>query len=77
MKTIDLETKQYQSLLDELETEKAISSAKSFFEKNLATTLNLIKVEAPLLVEKGTGINDDLNGIYYVFRTRDGVYTPL
>ena len=63
MKTIDLEKKQYQSLLDELETEKAISSAKSFFEKNLATTLNLIKVEAPLLVEKGTGINDDLNGI--------------
>jgi aspartate--ammonia ligase len=63
MKTIQLEKKQYQSLLDEVETEKAISATKSYFEKSLASALNLIQVEAPLIVAKGTGINDDLNGI--------------
>ncbi len=63
MKTIELQKTQYRSLLDELETEKAISLVKSYFEKNLSSSLNLIKVEAPLLVKKGTGINDDLNGI--------------
>jgi aspartate--ammonia ligase len=63
MKTIELPKTQYRSLLDELETEKAISLVKSYFEKNLSSSLNLIKVEAPLLVKKGTGINDDLNGI--------------
>jgi aspartate--ammonia ligase len=28
----------------------------------LKPNLNLIKVEAPLFVEKGTGVHDDLNG---------------
>jgi aspartate--ammonia ligase len=45
------------------ELEKAISDVKSYFAQELATNLNLFKVEAPLIVEKGTGINDDLNGI--------------
>jgi len=45
------------------ETEVQISSAKEWFLRTLKGNLNLIKVEGPLLVEQGTGINDDLNGI--------------
>lgn len=52
-----------QLVLKELMTEKAISELKLKFSSALGVTLNLIKVEAPLLVVKGTGINDDLNGI--------------
>jgi aspartate--ammonia ligase len=45
------------------ELEKSISKVKSYFSRKLAENLNVLKVEAPLIVEKGTGINDDLNGI--------------
>ncbi|MBS3820046.1 aspartate--ammonia ligase [bacterium] len=54
--------KDYQSLLDAEETEEAIKLIKDFFQKNLAKSLNLIRVTAPLFVKKGTGINDDLSG---------------
>ncbi|MBN1686006.1 MAG: aspartate--ammonia ligase, partial [Spirochaetales bacterium] len=40
----------------------AIRGIKDFFEYNLADTLNLRRVTAPLFVKKGTGVNDDLNG---------------
>jgi aspartate--ammonia ligase len=63
MKTIELTEKQDIKVLSELQTEIAISSLKAYFSKSLSERLNLIKVEAPLIVEKGTGINDDLNGI--------------
>ena len=53
----------YKPILDLFETEKAIRQIKEFFESNLAETLNLRRVTAPLFVEKGTGINDDLNGV--------------
>jgi len=53
----------YQSLLDFLETEKAIKLTKDHFEGCLARELNLRRVTAPLFVEAGTGINNDLNGI--------------
>jgi aspartate--ammonia ligase len=53
----------YKSLLDPVETEKAIGKIKDFFQTNLALELNLIRVTAPLFVEKGTGVNDDLNGV--------------
>ena len=56
-------TKKRTVLLTELETEKAIAELKHKFATSLSKKLNLIKVEAPLIVEKGTGINDDLNGI--------------
>ena len=56
-------TKRKPALLTELETEKAIAALKSKFTTALSKRLNLIKVEAPLIVEKGTGVNDDLNGI--------------
>ena len=52
----------YKPALDLFETEKAISLIKEFFQDNLAEELNLRRVTAPLFVEKGTGVNDDLNG---------------
>ena len=63
MKTIELKQTTYQPLLTEMETENAIAEVKSYFAASLSKALNLTKVEAPLLVEQGTGINDDLNGI--------------
>ncbi len=53
----------YQSALDVRQTEKAIKLVKDFFESNLAAELRLSRVTAPLFVLKGTGINDDLNGV--------------
>jgi aspartate--ammonia ligase len=53
----------YQSAQDVRQTEKAIKLIKDFFESNLAAELRLSRVTAPLFVLKGTGINDDLNGI--------------
>src|SRR5210317_315764 len=53
----------YNSILTLKETERAIKMIKDFFELNLAAELKLRRVTAPLFVQKGTGINDDLNGI--------------
>lgn len=53
----------YKPLLGVKETERAIKTLKDFFELNLGTELNLSRVTAPLFVQSGTGINDDLNGI--------------
>jgi len=64
MKTTEiLKEKKPVPLLSELETEMAIAELKLKFAKSLGKKLNLIKVEAPLIVKKGTGVNDDLNGI--------------
>ena len=52
----------YKSFLDLKESEKAIKLIKDFFEMNLAAELKLRRVTAPLFVQRGTGINDDLNG---------------
>jgi aspartate--ammonia ligase len=53
----------YRPLLEPKETEKAIRLIKEFFQENLAFELNLMRVTAPLFVQAGTGINDDLNGV--------------
>ncbi len=53
----------YSSILSLKETERAIKMVKDFFESNLAAELKLRRVTAPLFVQRGTGINDDLNGI--------------
>ncbi len=53
----------YRSILNLKETEKAIKLIKDFFELNLASELKLRRVTAPLFVLRGTGINDDLNGV--------------
>ncbi len=42
--------------------EQAIKMLKSTFQDELAKSLNLRRVTAPLFVLAGTGINDDLNG---------------
>jgi aspartate--ammonia ligase len=55
--------KNYDPLLDLKETEKAIRLIKEFFQINLAVELNLLRVTAPLFVQAGTGINDNLNGV--------------
>ncbi|MCK4880040.1 MAG: aspartate--ammonia ligase [Bacteroidales bacterium] len=52
----------YSSPLSLKETERAIKMVKDFFELNLAAELKLRRVTAPLFVQRGTGINDDLNG---------------
>ncbi len=53
----------YRPALDRRQTEKAIKVVKDFFQLNLAAELCLARVTAPLIVLKGTGINDDLNGV--------------
>lgn len=54
--------KGYQPKLDALTTEKAIRKIKDDFQANLAFELDLQRATAPLFVQAGTGINDDLNG---------------
>lgn len=53
----------YQSTLSIKETQKAIKLIKVFFEGELSERLHLTRVSAPLFVEKGNGLNDDLNGV--------------
>ena len=55
--------KNYKSILDVYQTEQAIKQIKDFFQLNLSSELRLRRITAPLFVKKGTGINDDLNGI--------------
>jgi len=54
--------KNYSTILSLKETERAIKMVKDFFELNLAAELKLRRVTAPLFVQRGMGINDDLNG---------------
>ena len=53
----------YCSFLTLRQTEYAIKKVKDFFERDLATELNLIRVSAPLFVAPESGLNDDLNGV--------------
>lgn len=53
----------YTPLLDLKQTEQAIKLVKDFFERNLSAELRLSRVTSPLFVPRGSGINDDLNGI--------------
>ncbi|NLB48712.1 MAG: aspartate--ammonia ligase [Erysipelotrichia bacterium] len=52
----------YHSLLNVLETQKAIKLIKDTFENLLAEALELTRVSAPLFIEPKTGLNDDLTG---------------
>ena len=54
--------KNYHSLLDLVDTQKAIKLVKDTFESELAKELKLIRVSAPLFVEPKTGLNDNLSG---------------
>ncbi|ABW17795.1 aspartate--ammonia ligase [Alkaliphilus oremlandii] len=53
----------YEPSLSIKETEVAIKQLKDFFERELAKTLNLTRVSAPLFVCPETGMNDNLNGV--------------
>jgi len=59
----------YTSLLTPKETMQALFAAKQYIERNLAKELNLMMVQVPLIVEVGSGVNDDLD--------RDGSRTPI
>jgi aspartate--ammonia ligase len=49
--------------LDNKNTQIAIKTVKDFFQINLAKTLNLTRVSAPLFVEPSSGLNDNLTGV--------------
>ena len=53
----------YKSSLNLFDTQVAIGKLKRIFEDNLAQTLNLKRVSAPLFVDPDMGINDNLNGV--------------
>lgn len=56
--------KGYVNILHNAETtQKGIKLVKDMFQSNLSAQLVLLRVTAPMIVLKGTGINDDLNGI--------------
>ncbi|MBO6261312.1 MAG: aspartate--ammonia ligase [Bacilli bacterium] len=54
--------KNYQSILNLVDTQIAIKLIKDTFERELAKELDLMRVSAPLFVEPNTGLNDNLNG---------------
>ncbi len=53
----------YKSSLTLRETQHAIKYVKDVFQQALSFALTLDRVTAPLIVQKGSGINDDLNGV--------------
>ena len=52
----------YKSPLGLYKTQRAISFIKQTFQRLLSERLLLLRVSAPLFVESGLGLNDDLNG---------------
>lgn len=55
--------KNYRSELNLYETQIAIKTVKDFFQTLLAERLHLLRVSAPLFVDPGSGMNDNLNGV--------------
>ena len=53
----------YISKLSEFDTQNAIALVKEKFSSELCAALDLSRVSAPLFVKRGSGINDDLNGV--------------
>lgn len=53
----------YRPSLNLYQTQKAIDIIKHTFQENLRAQLNLVRATAPLFVEAGCGLNDDLNGV--------------
>ncbi|MFC1634368.1 aspartate--ammonia ligase [Planctomycetota bacterium] len=69
----------YKPLLALRDTERGIKYIKDFFQDHLAEALNLQRVSAPLFVRKGSGVNDDLNGIETkaAFKIKDDGYRDV
>jgi aspartate--ammonia ligase len=61
--------KDYRSLLNPKETQRAIYAVKKYIEENLCKELNLMMVQVPLIVDVESGVNDMLD--------RDGSRTPI
>ena len=59
----------YNSILDRKETQRAVYAVKRYIEDGLAKELNLQLVQVPLIVERESGMNDNLD--------RDGSRTPV
>jgi aspartate--ammonia ligase len=59
----------YRSLLDPLQTQRAIFALKDRIEEGLCRELNLTMVTVPLIVDAESGVNDSLD--------RDGSRTPV
>ena len=53
----------YKQILNDFETQKAISFIKDKFSTELCDSLDLSRVTAPLFVKASSGINDNLNGV--------------
>ena len=53
----------YESKLSIKDTQRAIKVVKDGFQTRFAKVMNLDRVTAPIMVEHGSGINDDLNGV--------------
>ena len=53
----------YKTALSNRETQIAIKKVKDYFQRELATQLNLHRVTAPLFVTPESGLNDNLNGV--------------
>jgi len=53
----------YTTRLDIYDMQKAIGLIHTIFERNLSKALHISRVSAPLLLEKNTGLNDDLSGV--------------
>lgn len=57
----EIQKKEYRKLTN-FQTQRAIKFIKDTFQYYLSKNLNLLRVSAPLFLEKSTGLNDDLNG---------------
>ena len=55
--------KNYRPKLDRYDIQKAIDFIKMTFQSELATTMNLQRVSAPLFVRSDSGLNDNLSGV--------------
>ncbi len=53
----------YVSRLSLYQTQKAIEVLRGAFQEEFRRELNLVRATAPLFVEAGSGLNDDLNGV--------------
>lgn len=55
--------KDYHTRLEVYDMQKAIGMIHTIFERNISKALHISRVSAPLILEKNTGLNDDLNGV--------------
>ena len=53
----------YKTTMNVCETERSIKFCKDHFERALARRLSLDRITAPLFVEAGSGVQDNLNGV--------------